>query len=316
MRKKDLVIILFLFINFQVFGQKEEIVKITSEIGTIEGTLLTPRSIGKLPIALIIAGSGPTDRNGNNPMMTNNSLKMIANSLAENKIASLRYDKRGIGKSKNAGITEIDLRFENFTEDAENWIEFIKKDKRFDQIIIIGHSEGSLIGMIAAEHTNIDKYISIAGAGEPAGNIIKKQLVTQSSFIQEESNSIIGILEEGKTTKEVPVILNSLFRQSVQPYLISWFKYDPQKEIEKLKTTDILIIQGTTDIQVTVEDAKKLHQANSNSTLEIIEGMNHILKEAPIDRELNIETYDNEDLPLKSELIDIIVSFIKSSTND
>ena len=316
MRKKYLAIALSFFISFQLFGQKEEIVNITSETGIIEGTLLTPRALIKVPVVLIIAGSGPTDRNGNNPMMTNNSLKMLANSLAENKIASLRYDKRGIGKSKNAIIKEEDLRFENYIDDAESWIEFLKKDKRFNQIIIAGHSEGSLIGMIASLNKNTGKFISVAGAGKPAGNVLKMQLESQNEYVKTESYTIIEELEKANIVKDVPVILNSLFRLSVQPYLISWFKYNPKEEIKKLKNIPVLIIQGTTDIQVTVEDAEKLHNSNPNSKLEIIEGMNHILKEAPLNRELNIETYNNEDLPIKSELMDIIVNFIKSSKNE
>jgi len=316
MNNKILIIVVFLFLGNNLLGQKEETVKITSVTGIIEGTILTPRTIGKIPVVLIIAGSGPTDRNGNNPMMTNNSLKMLADLLAENKIASLRYDKRGIGKSKNAMINEEDLRFENYIEDAESWIEFLKKDKRFNQIIVAGHSEGSLIGMIASRNKSTDKFISIAGAGEPAGNVLKKQLESQNEYIKTESKTIIEELEKGNTVKDVPVILNSLFRQSVQPYLISWFKYNPQKEIKKLEDIPVLIIQGTTDIQVTVGDAENLHNSNPDSKLEIIERMNHIMKEAPIDRELNIETYDNADLPLKNELSDIIVSFIKSEINE
>ena len=258
---------------------------------------------------MIIAGSGPTDRNGNNPMMTNNSLKMLAKELQKNGIASVRYDKRGIGESKNSGLQEIDLRFEDYVQDVEGWIKLLKEDDRFSNIIVLGHSEGSLIGMIASHKQEAKKFISIAGIGIPAGDIIRKQLKGQPQFVLDESLKIIEKLENGETVENVSQMLYSLFRPSVQPYIISWFKYDPQKEIAKLDIP-ILIVQGTTDIQVSVSDADKLALANKKSQKQIIEGMNHILKEAEVDRQKNIQTYSIPDLPLKKELMEVIVKFI------
>ena len=130
------------------FGQEEEIT-LETKTGDIKGSLLIPSVSEKTAVVLIIAGSGPTDRNGNNPMMTNNSLKMLAKELQKNGIASVRYDKRGIGESKNSGLQEIDLRFEDYVQDVEGWIKLLKEDDRFSNIIVLGHSEGSLIGMIA-----------------------------------------------------------------------------------------------------------------------------------------------------------------------
>ena len=156
---KNQLIILLLLINFSAFSQND-FTSIESEIvhetptGKLYGTLTLPKAKKKLPIALIIAGSGPTDRNGNNNFATNNSLKMIAGVLAEKKIASIRFDKRGIAQSKEAAKEEIDMRFEDNIHDIEAWIELIKKDNRFGKITIIGHSEGSLIGMLAANKAN------------------------------------------------------------------------------------------------------------------------------------------------------------------
>ena len=271
------------------FGQEEEIT-LETKTGDIKGSLLIPSVSEKTAVVLIIAGSGPTDRNGNNPMMTNNSLKMLAKELQKNGIASVRYDKRGIGESKNSGLQEIDLRFEDYVQDVEGWIKLLKEDDRFSNIIVLGHSEGSLIGMIASHKQEAKKFISIAGIGIPAGDIIRKQLKGQPQFVLDESLKIIEKLENGETVENVSQMLYSLFRPSVQPYIISWFKYDPQKEIAKLDIP-ILIVQGTTDIQVSVSDADKLALANKKSQKQIIEGMNHILKEAEVDRQKNIQTY-------------------------
>ena len=122
--------------------QSETIAHLETQTGTLEGSLIVPDMKNTVPVALIIAGSGPTDRNGNNPAMTNNFLKMLAEALSEKGIASLRYDKRGIGKSQKAGMKEENLRFEDYISDAEGWVQFLKNDKRFGDVIIIGHSEG------------------------------------------------------------------------------------------------------------------------------------------------------------------------------
>ena len=303
------LLLLLLFIPIVSFGQEEEII-LETKTGDIKGSLLIPSVLEKTAVVLIIAGSGPTDRNGNNPMMTNNSLKMLAKELQKNGIASVRYDKRGIGESKNSGLQEIDLRFEDYVQDVEGWIKLLKEDERFSNIIVLGHSEGSLIGMIASHKQEAKKFISVAGVGIPAGDILRKQLKGQPQFILDESLKIIEKLENGETVEKVSQMLYSLFRPSVQPYMISWFKYNPQIEIAKLNKP-ILIIQGTTDIQVSVSDADKLASANKKSQKQIIEGMNHILKEAELDRQKNIQTYSMPDLPLKKELIKFIVKFIE-----
>lgn len=281
-----------------------------TETGNIEGTLLVPESKNKVPLVLIIAGSGPTDRDGNNPVMKNNSLKMLAEGLVENGIASVRYDKRGIGESKNAGVSESELRFEHYVQDAQAWVDFLSKDSRFSEIIVLGHSEGSLIGMIAAQNSEVDKFISLAGVGTPAGEIIREQLKPQPPFVLEQSLPILEKLEKGETVAEVPPMLFSLFRPSVQPYLISWFRYDPRQELAKLNKP-VLIIQGTTDLQVGVADAEKLANATKRAELRILEGMNHILKEAESDRAKNIATYSMADLPLKTDLVKSVIEFIR-----
>ena len=299
-----------LMLTGNLFAQATDgAVTLETQTGNIEGTLLLPPTGNNVPVVLIIAGSGPTDRNGNNPMMTNNSLKMIAEGLSEKGIATLRYDKRGIAESQGAGVNESDLRFEIYVEDAIEWVEWLQKDGRFSEIYILGHSEGSLIGMIAAQEKEVKKFISVAGIGSPAGEILREQLNAQSSMALELALPYLEKLEKGETIEEVPKMLYSLFRPSVQPYMISWLKYDPSKEIAKLKKP-VLIVQGTTDIQVPVSEAEKLAAANKQAEVRIIEGMNHVLKESEPDRQKNLQTYTNPTLPLKKGLIDAIVEFI------
>jgi uncharacterized protein len=312
MIKKIVPLLFVLLISNAIFTQsKEAPIVLETKTGTIKGTIIVADTTKKTPIVIVIAGSGPTDRNGNNPMMVNNSLKMLAEGLAEQGIASLRFDKRGIAESKNANVDESELRFENYVDDVKAWSELLKKDRRFSDLIILGHSEGSLIGIIATQNSQIDKFISIAGAGFPASDILLKQLKEQSPLAYQMSKPIIDKLEKGETINNAPEMLYALFRPSVQPYLISWFKYNPQVEIAKLNIP-ILIIQGTTDIQVSVEDAEKLSESNKQAQIVIIENMNHIFKEAEADRTKNIQTYSNSKLPLIPELIPTIVNFINN----
>lgn len=275
--------------------------------GELSGTLTVPILKGTFPVALIIAGSGPTDRNGNNAQMKNNSLLLLAHELAAQGIASIRYDKRGIGASKDALVSEENLRFENYAEDAKAWVAQLKADPRFRKLIVIGHSEGSLIGILACEQADV--FVSLAGAGRPIDVILKEQLAVQlkgEKKLLRAANEGLTKLKEGKLAEDSPAGLFGLFHPSVQPYMISWMKYDPAVEISNLKIP-IVIIQGSTDLQVKEEDAVILFKAHPlNSRLIIIENMNHVLKIAPLGREKNIETYSNPELPLAEELCRVL----------
>jgi len=312
--KKILVLLAVFSLSVAQAQDKKELFKespLVLKINVVEifGTLTTPTTAKKFPVALFIAGSGPTDRNGNNAMMKNNSLKLLAEALAKNGIASVRYDKRGIGESKAAAIAESSLVFENYTEDAKSWINLLKQDKRFSEVIVIGHSEGSLIGMIAGAKAN--KFVSIAGPGESADKLIKAQIASKANKqLEDLTFPIIDSLKSGNQVKKVDPMLNSLFRASIQPYLISWFKYNPQTEIKKL-SIPILIVQGNKDLQVTVKDGELLSQANKNAELLVVDQMNHVMKIIDGDKQVNLDSYNNETLPVSEILITKIVSFIK-----
>lgn len=283
-------------------------ISLETKTGKLFGTVTTPKKFSKIPVALIIAGSGPTDRDGNNPYAKTANLQKLAYALVENNIASLRFDKRGIGESKNAAKSEADLRFDDYVNDVRDWIKLLRKDNRFSKIIIIGHSEGSLIGMIAAN--DADEYISISGAGQSADKILREQLSNQPKQVKDTSFAIIDTLMMGKTVGHVNLLLYSLFRPSVQPYLISWFKYDPQIEIKKVKKP-ILIIQGTNDIQITVADAERLKRADPKVKLVLIKNMNHVFRIVNGDRQENLKTYNDPSIPISDELVKSIVEFIK-----
>ena len=293
-------------------GFVEESATLTTPSGVIHGTIDLPSGTGPFPVVLIIAGSGPTDRDGNSAMLAgkNNSLKMLAQSLATANIASLRFDKRGIAASAAAGPKEADLRFENYVDDAAAWVEQLRHDKRFSTVTIIGHSEGALIGAIATARTHPNAFISVAGVGRSAGLVLREQMNGKlPAPLFQANEKILRELEAGRTTEDVPPALKSLYRSSVQPYLISWFKYNPSEIVASIKEP-ILICQGTTDIQVAVEEAEALKKNASAAKLVIIEGMNHVLKSVPADPVKQTSSYTDPALPINAELMKNIIEFV------
>lgn len=290
----------------------ERAVRLETSTGTIHGTLLRPDLPEPHPVVLIIAGSGPVDRNGNITTLPgpNNSLKMLAEGLAEHGIASVRYDKRGVGQSASAGPLEIDLRFDTYVNDAREWVRQIQADSQFSTVIVAGHSEGSLIGMIAGHQAGADAFVSIAGIARRASDVLRDQLRPHlPAELWEESERILAELEAGRTTDSVPAELFPLYRPSVQPYLISWFRYIPTEEVPRLQVP-VLIAQGTTDLQVSTAEAEALKQARSDAELLMIDGMNHVLKLVPLDLAAQQASYSDPTLPVAPGLIEGLRIFI------
>ena len=289
--------------------------------GDLFGTLTVPAGAGAHPVVLIIAGSGPTDRDGNSPApvapgktLRTDSYKLLADALAANGIASVRYDKRGIAASAGAmaGRRESDLRFDDGIDDAAGWINMLRSDPRFSTVVIAGHSEGSLIGMVAAQHAHADGFISLEGAGRPAADVLREQLVARG-VPPAVLTPILDSISAGKSVENVPAGLEALFRPSVQPYLTSWFRYDPAAEIAKLPYR-VLVVQGTHDIQVTEVDARKLAAA-PNAKLVTLENMTHVLKVGPADPAGQIEgVYTDPALPLDPDLVSAVVSYVRTTS--
>lgn len=288
---------------------------IPADSGFIHGSLCVSKHFNKETALLIISGSGPTDRDGNSTMIKgkNDALKQLANTLAQSGFASIRYDKRGIGESKKAGPHEKDLRFDQYVDDAANWVEYLRSALNFKNIIVVGHSEGSLIGMLAAKQSNANGFISLCGAGRKAADIIKEQLSKQlPDSLRIEVNKDLDSLEQGHLVIRYPLPLFSLFRPSVQPYLISWFKEDPAKIIASLQIP-MLIVQGKSDIQVSMKDAQVLHEANPKSTLLAIDQMTHVLKIVRDAKDISPTiTYEYPDFPLSTKLVEGVLSFLKT----
>lgn len=284
--------------------------------GVISGTLTMAKNAkGKVPLVIIIAGSGPTDRNGNNPYaISANSYSKLASALAENGVASYRYDKRLLGASSHFNASERDLVFNDFVDDAVIITNFFKEKPNFSEVVLIGHSEGSNIGLVAAQQALPDKFISLCGPGANFADILRTQLIAQPD-LAELAAPIISSLEKEQEVpgRQVPEKLKSLFDPTVQPFVISAFKIDPLEEIKKL-AMPILVIGGTTDLQVPISHAEKLQASNPKARLLLIRNMNHVLKTAPKDQQGNLATYQNPNLPVSDDLVIGILNFIQTGT--
>lgn len=307
--KNTLLTLLILFSSV-IFAQEKMFT--TEEISIdpmLNGTLYKPNKFSKKTnLVILIPGSGIPDRNGNQPGASNNSLKFLSEGLASKEIAVFSYDKRAIAQLKAGNTDEKEMSFDNAIADNKAIFDYFKAKKQFNKIIFAGHSEGSLIGMIASKN-KADGFVSIAGAGRPIDEILDEQVGKQAPFLKTEFRKYLDTLKSGKTFELKNKMFSALLRESVQPYLISWIKYNPQEEIQKLQIP-VLVINGTKDIQVPETDAELLHKAYPKSELVIIENMNHVLKEVKEDAE-NIKAYNNPDLPVMPELIEKIAAFTK-----
>jgi uncharacterized protein len=285
-------------------------IQLEIKVGTLYGVVDLPTGAGPFPIVVSIAGSGPTDRDGNQPGIRNDSLKLLGQELAAQGIAVLRYDRRGIGQSRKTAPKEEDLTIEILADDVVEWIKLLRKDKRFSRIGIVGHSEGALVGALAAKSAPADAFVSLAGVGRKMHVVLREQLAKNLPADQKEkSDKIIDELVAGRSVADPPTELASLFRPSVQPFLISKLKYDPAQEMAKLEMP-VLIVQGTTDLQTMAEDAKVLAAAKKDAKLVIIEDMNHTLKKASTRAEQD-KAYLDPSLPLAPKLAEEIATFLR-----
>ncbi|MEJ6792297.1 MAG: alpha/beta hydrolase [Lacinutrix sp.] len=301
--------IVLMFVTFFGFSQERNFIAQEVAINElIDGTLLIPESSKKQNLVIIIAGSGPTDRDGNQNFLKSNALKKLAEGLTTNNIATFRYDKR-IVKQIRKGNVDKDMMFDDFVVDAKSVINYFKATKNYNKIYIAGHSQGSLVGIIAAQGL-ADGFISLAGAGQSIDKVIIEQIEKTAPMYLEDTKRVFKVLEEGKTTTNFPPALVSIFNLEVQPFISNWMSYNPITEIKKLEMP-ILIINGTKDLQVTEAEAKLLKEVAPKAELLIIEKMNHILVTIEGDNLENSKSYNESGRKLSTGFIDAIVTFIK-----
>ncbi|WP_196782485.1 alpha/beta hydrolase [Chromobacterium paludis] len=313
MRPLSSAILLAALAAAPALAASDQPISLDTASGRIAGSLLLPDHADKPPVALIIAGSGPTNRDGDNPGLPNGSggyLKQLAQALADAGIASVRYDKRAIGESRAAGLDEAALHFDDYVGDAAGWVAKLKTDPRFSKVAVIGHSEGSLIGMLAAEKQGAAAFVSLDGPARNAADVLRTQLAPRlPGDLAKQSERILQALQQGREADKVPGPLMVVYRPSIQPYLISWFRYTPTTAIRALKAPT-LIVQGEADRQVAKTEAEALHAAKPDSQLEWIPTMNHLLRDNDLQHQA---AYGEAPPPLAPALIQSVTRFLKQT---
>jgi hypothetical protein len=268
------------------------------------------------PVVIILPGSGPTDRDGNNSYgVRTDAYRMLSEGLAEQGVTSLRPDKRGMFSSADAAANANQVFVDALAADANLWAAEARARTGAPCAWLAGHSEGALVALIAAQTgKDICGLILIAGPGRPLGAVIREQLQANpgNAPYLDEAFRVLSELEAGRKAdiSRLPPAFGSIFHPAIQDYMINLLAKDPAR-LAAAYGGPILILQGTTDLQVGLEDAKALEAAQPSAKLVLLDGVNHVLKTAPADRAANMAAYSDPKLPLADGVVAAVADFIK-----
>jgi uncharacterized protein len=283
--------------------------------GNLAGTLMQTNA--KQPLVLIIPGSGPTDRDGNNPLgVSSASYRLLAEDLAKQGIASLRIDKRGLFGSKAAIADANAVTIDAYAADVRNWAKAVQSKTKRKCVWILGHSEGGLVALKAAQvPANICGVITVSAPGRPLQVVLKEQLAANpaNASILPDANKALDELSAGRRVdvSAMHPALQQLFAPPLQGFLINMFAQDPAKLAAQL-SVPLAIIQGDKDLQVSVVDAEALAKAQPKAKLMLIAGMTHVLKHVDSnDPAANYATYADAAKPVDPAMVGAIVRVVK-----
>jgi pimeloyl-ACP methyl ester carboxylesterase len=290
-----------------------ESVAVEGMLGSLGGTLEVPAGCGPFAVAVILSGSGSTDRNGNDPVdgAGPDNYHLLAQALRDAGIATLRYDDHGVGESASAAPLDVrDFSFDLEIEDAGRWATTLREDPLFDRVLFAGHSQGSLTALVAGQRVSVDGVVSLDGTALRAGRLLIEQVRPRAT--PEELAALedaVAELEAGRTVDGLPPRIAAILDPSVQPYLISWFAYDPMEEMART-SFPILVVHGTTDQQVPIEHASLLAGVREGTELALIEDMAHSLKHAGVDPLSQRAAVTDKTVPLADGLAARIAEFV------
>jgi uncharacterized protein len=293
---------------------QETTLKIHTPHGDLAGTITLPTDASSVPAVLIVPGSGPTDRDGNDDHygLHTDLYKLIAAGLAGNGIASLRYDKRGVGASASPEALQVPLVLDTYVQDVVLALQAIEGVRGVHSVFLLGHSQGGLLSILAASQHPPRGLILLESQGRSMAELISEQLHASPipADLKERADQIMEALEHGRPVADVPPGLQALFAPRLQAYMRSILTVDPGEEIERLRLPT-LIIQGKNDLQTSMLDARHLQAGDPDATVLELPDANHVLREVSKDRTANLSTYREPELPLDPKLLPALVSFIR-----
>lgn len=278
----------------------------------LAGTLTLPDGGERPPIAIIVAGSGPTDRNGNQgARLRTNTYAQLAWGLAQQGVASLRYDKRVLPATKGT-ISLPDMTFDDFATDLGAAANAARAD--YAKVVVLGHSEGgSLAIRAAARGLQVDGLVLVATPGRDMVALLHEQLSRQlDTTMLAQFDSALARYLRGEEPGDLPPALRALVMPVNRRFMQGWASLDPVRELSTVRGP-VLIVQGDKDIQVRVRDAEALKAARPDAQLFVVPGASHTLK-ATTDTVIGAQlgAYTNPTLPLVPGVVDSIAAFVKS----
>jgi alpha-beta hydrolase superfamily lysophospholipase len=279
-------------------------------VGNLDAFLTTPADAEKPPVALLIAGSGSTDHDGNGPQAKPATLKKLAEQLAAQKIATLRYDKRGAGGWKPEFGKPEDFRFKDYVDDAVSLVNYLRTSGKFSRVVVIGHSEGGLVAILAARQVQVDRLVLLVTAARRQGDLLKAQLKKRQipPDILDPILKAIDSIMAGQIVDPPPRGFDAA--PSMQPSLASAFVIDP---IDPLKSIDkpMLIVGGGRDLQVARVDFAALSAASPLAKTLWLPDMNHVLVDVTADAD-NLAAYNQPERAIDANLVDAIAAFVQA----
>ncbi len=299
-------------------GPRDQPIEARGPLGPLKGSLLAPAKAGA-PVVLIVPGSGPTDRNGNNPLGVNAATyRLLAQDLVAKGIATVRIDKRGMFESSKAVADANAVTIPDYVADVRSWVGSIRRSTGVPCVWVLGHSEGGLVALAAAQGgdaaSGLCGLVLVAAPGRPLGQVLRDQLRANpaNAPILDQALAAITRLEGGARVDPASLhpALHPLFNEAVQGFLISAFAQDPAQLIAATKLP-VLVLQGERDLQVPAQDARLLAKAQPAAQLVLLPDTNHVLKAVPTDdAAANMATYANPGQPLAPGVVDAVVRFV------
>ncbi|WP_079606651.1 alpha/beta hydrolase [Bradyrhizobium erythrophlei] len=276
-------------------------------VGAIDAVLTVPSEVERPPVALLIAGSGSTDHDGNGPQIKPATLKKLAEQLAARKIATLRYDKRGAGGWKPEFGRPEDFRFKDYVDDAAALVNYLRSSGKFSKVILVGHSEGGLVAILTARRVPVDRLVLLVTAARRQGDLLKAQLEkTLAPDVYKPMADAIDAIMSGQIVDPLPQGLS--IPPAMQPGIASAFTEDPVVPL-KLIDQPTLIVGGGRDRQVARLDFLALSTASPAAKTLWLPDMNHVLVDVA-DEADDLAAYNQAERALDPAMIDAVAAFV------